>query len=360
MERMRLIIAGGGSGGHFFPAQAIMNEIIRSRKDIEYLYIGSDSGIESKKWMLPETNRRLLTVRGFRNKKLTEKFSALFLLAAAMKKSYRIIREFKPDAVLGVGGYASFPVVMTAALMRIPSAIHEQNSVPGLANRILSGFVKKAFISFETSDSYLSKRKTVLTGLPIRFGLHKQRNFARPVKTISVFGGSQGAHQINKIVVSSLEALTDIKHKICFIHQTGREDYQWIKDAYKKYGYSAQVYDFIDDMAATFEKTDIAVSRAGASTLFELATYGIPSILIPYPSAASDHQTLNALELSDGGGAVTISSGTSDPAPLVKLLHEFISDDNRLKAMSEAMIKWAKPNAAATIINEMIRLSGEK
>ena len=355
---MRLIIAGGGSGGHFFPAMAVMNEIMKKNKNVEYLYIGSDSGIESRKWTLPEANRRLLAVRGFRNKKTAEKLLSLVLLLDAVKESAGILGDFMPDAVLGVGGYASFPVVMTAVFMRIPSAIHEQNSVPGLANRVLSRFVKKVFMSFETSRRYFPADKVVLTGLPIRYALHRQRDYASPVKRILVLGGSQGAHQINEMMVSGLASLADIKHSVAFIHQTGPADFRSVRDAYDRYGFHAEVYDFIDDMAQVFDRADIAVSRAGASTLFELAAYGIPSILIPYPSAASDHQTLNAAELADGKGAFVIPAATKEPEMLVKLLHELSADNGRLKDMSGAMIKWAKPDAARSIVDEMTRLGG--
>jgi UDP-N-acetylglucosamine--N-acetylmuramyl-(pentapeptide) pyrophosphoryl-undecaprenol N-acetylglucosamine transferase len=356
-ETMRLIIAGGGSGGHFFPAQAIMSELLK-RGTIEYLYVGSDAGIESRKWTLPESNRRLLRVRGFRNKTLAEKLAALFLLADSMNESNRIIKDFMPDAFLGVGGYASFPVIMTAVLRRIPAAIHEQNSVPGLANRVLSRFVKKIFVSFETSNRYLPAGKSVHTGLPIRFKPRKQDGSTSHTKTILVLGGSQGAHQINSMVMSSLETLKDIKESVSFIHQTGTDDYRQVMDAYESSGFNAQVFGFIDDMGPVFEKADIAVSRAGASTLFELAAYGIPSILIPYPFAASDHQTLNAMEVSMAGGAVVIPGQTQDPSLLVKLLQELTSDSSRLKDMSGAMMEWAKPGAAAVIVDEMIRISG--
>ncbi len=359
---MRLIIAGGGSGGHFFPAQAIMNEIIIRDKSIEYLYVGSDTGIESRKWTLPESNRRLLSVKGFRNKTVAEKLAALLLLADSINESNRIIKDFVPDAVLGVGGYASFPVVMAAVLHRIPAAIHEQNSVPGLANRFLSRFVKEVFVSFETSKKYLPADKSLNTGLPIRFKLQKQKDHTpgmSGIKTILVLGGSQGAHQINSMVIASLKSLTDRRDKIAFIHQTGADDYQFVADAYKTSGFPAHVYKFIDDMQPVFEKADLAVSRAGASTLFELAAYGIPSILIPYPFAASDHQTLNALEVSKAGGAAVLPASTREPSLLIKLFHELLSDESRLKDMSGAMSRWAKPDAGEVIVQEMIRLSSQ-
>jgi UDP-N-acetylglucosamine--N-acetylmuramyl-(pentapeptide) pyrophosphoryl-undecaprenol N-acetylglucosamine transferase len=357
MEATRLIIAGGGSGGHFFPAQAIMDEIIRRRKDIEYMYVGSDSGIESRKWTLPAGNRRLLTVKGFKNKTAGEKMSSAFLLVGSMVESRNIIKDFMPDAVLGVGGYASFPIVMAAIMMRIPSAIHEQNSVPGLANKLLSRFVKKIFISFEMSRKYFPSGNTRMTGLPIRYVMRKQKTYAAAVRTILILGGSQGAHQINEMMVKGLDGLVDIKDRVRFIHQTGAADRTYVKSAYDKYGFKADVFDFIDDMAPVFEKADIAVSRAGASTLFELAAYGVPSILIPYPSAASDHQTLNAQEISSHGGAVVIPAAATEPNLLVEDIQELISDEGRIEKMSEAMMKWAKPYAASNIVDEMITLS---
>ncbi len=359
MEATRMIIAGGGSGGHFFPALAIMNEIIRRKGDITYMYVGSDSGIESRKWTLPAANRRLLAVRGFRNKTASQKLSSAFLLADSMSESKRIIKDFMPDAVLGVGGYASFPIVMTAVMMRIPAAIHEQNSVPGLANRVLSRFVKKIFISFETSKKYLPYGKTQLTGLPIRYTARERRASGSTVKTILVLGGSQGAHQINEMMVQGLDSLTGIKDRVRFIHQTGTADHAYVGDAYERHGFKADVFDFIDDMAAVFGKADIAVSRAGASTLFELAAYGVPSILIPYPSAASDHQTLNAQEVSLHGGAVLIPAATKGPDLLVRHIQGLIEDEDRMKNMSGAMVKWAKPDAASVIVDEMIRLAGK-
>ncbi len=359
MEAMRLIIAGGGSGGHFFPAQAIMDEIIRKRKDIEYMYVGSDSGIESRKWRLPADRRRLLTVKGFKNKTVIEKLSSSFLLLDAIAESRNIMKDFMPDAVLGVGGYVSFPIVMTAIMMRIPAAIHEQNSVPGLANKLLSRFVNKVFISFETSKKYFPSGKTQMTGMPIRYDMQKPKVYTPAAKTILILGGSQGAHQINEMMVKGLAGLEDIKDRVRFIHQTGAADRSYVKGAYDGYGFKANVFDFIDDMASVFEKADLAVSRAGASTLFELAAYGIPSILIPYPAAASDHQTLNAEEIFSYGGAVVIPAATTVPDLLVKDIHELINDEGRIKKMSEAMMKWAKPDAASDIVDEMITLSGK-
>ncbi|MCL4558473.1 MAG: undecaprenyldiphospho-muramoylpentapeptide beta-N-acetylglucosaminyltransferase [Deltaproteobacteria bacterium] len=357
---MRLIIAGGGSGGHFFPALAIMNEIIKRDKGVEYLYVGSDSGIESVKWPLPEGNRRLLCVKGFRHKTMAEKLAASFLLAGSLFASNRIIKDFAPDAVLGVGGYASFPVVMAAVMRRVPAAIHEQNSVPGLANRLLSRFVKKAFVSFETSTRYLPAGKSVNTGLPIRFRPHGHRDRMQGVpaaRTILVLGGSRGAHQINGMVMASLKELSDIRGRVAFIHQTGADDYTPVTEAYREFGFDAQVHRFIDDMSAVFEKADIAISRAGASTLFELAAYGIPSILIPYPHAVSDHQTLNAREVSGAGGAVVLPVRTEEPGPLVGALRGLVSDASRLRTMSDAMVRWAKPDAGAAIVDEMMKLS---
>ncbi len=359
MEAMRLIIAGGGSGGHFFPAQAVMDEIIKRKEGIVYMYVGSDSGIESRKWTLPPGNRRLLSVKGFKNKTAGEKLSSAFLLLESMVESKKIIREFMPDAVLGVGGYASFPIVMTAILMRIPAAIHEQNSVPGLANKILARFVKEIFISFETSQKYLPAGKTRLTGLPVRYAMQKQKSHAAAIKTILILGGSQGAHQINEMMVQGLDGLMDIRDRVRFIHQTGTADRGSVRSAYDRFGFKADVFDFIDDMASVFGQADIAVSRAGASTLFELAAYGIPSILIPYPSAASDHQTLNAREVLFHGGAVTIPAATTEPGLLVKHIHDLIADEGRMEDMSAAMMKWAKPGAASDIVDAMVTLAGK-
>ncbi|MGB9734864.1 MAG: undecaprenyldiphospho-muramoylpentapeptide beta-N-acetylglucosaminyltransferase [bacterium] len=359
MGLMRLIIAGGGSGGHFFPAIAIINEILKRNKGIEYMYVGSETGIEAKKWTLPVEHRRLLDVRGFKNKTFREQVNAIILLFNAMTESRNIINEFKPDIVLGVGGYASFPIVMTAAMMHIPCAIHEQNSVPGLANKLLSRFVKKVFISFEASMKYLPQNKVILTGLPIRYTPMKSKKLYSGTKTVLILGGSQGAHQINKMMIDALKDMQDLKDKIKLIHQTGASEKADVEQAYKRYGFNAQVFDFIDDMEGVFEKADLCVSRAGASTLFELAAYGIPSILIPYPSATSDHQAINANEVARYGGAIIIPAMTREPDLLIKILHELINDTNRLERMSEAMLKWAKPNASARIVDELSALAGE-
>lgn len=356
MGLMRLIIAGGGSGGHFFPAIAIVNEIIKRNKGMEYMYIGTETGIEAKKWNLPVEHRRLLNVRGLRNKTISEQLESIVFMMNAITESRNIINEFNPDAVLGVGGYASFPVVMAAVMMHIPTAIHEQNSIPGLANKILSRFVKKVFISFEFSSNYLPQDKIVLTGLPIRYLPYKHRHNYQGTKTILILGGSQGAHQINEMMISALKAIKDFKDTIRFIHQTGSVDRVRVEQAYKHYGFNAEVFEFIDDMEKVFEKAHLCISRAGASTLFELAAYGIPSILIPYPSATSDHQTVNADEIAQHGGAIVIPSRVKEPDLLITILHDLINDSARLESMSEAMMKWAKPDASAKIVDEMIAL----
>ncbi len=356
MERMKLIIAGGGSGGHFFPAMSVVQEIIRRDVGMEYLYVGTEDGIESRKWNLPEKNRILLNVRGFKNKGMVDKMAAISLLAGSIKKSYGIINSFKPQAVLGVGGYASFPLVITAAIMGIPTAVHEQNSIPGLANKILARFSKSIFISFGVSKNYFPPNKVVLTGLPVRFSSTPSKKSNSGIKTILILGGSQGAAQINKMMVSSLQGLKDKKDTILFIHQTGTADYKAVKDAYKAYGFNAQVYDFIDDMSSAFLQADIAISRAGASTLFELALFGIPCILIPYPHAASDHQSINAAEVANAGGAILISKDTDGVPMVVDAVHLLLSDQNRLIAMSESMRRWSKPDASKDIVDGLMRL----
>ncbi len=359
MGAMRLIVAGGGSGGHFFPALAIMNEMIQRNEGIEYMYVGSDAGIESRKWTLPERNRRLLTVQGFRNKTVSQKLFSAVLLARALHEAGSIIREFAPDAVLGVGGYASFPILMSAVIRRIPSAVHEQNSVPGLANKVLARFVDRVFITFGTSADYLPGGKTRLTGLPIRYTAVRHKTFDSRVRTILVLGGSQGAHQVNDMMVRGLDNLMDMRDRVRFIHQTGATDLAVVREAYGRRGFTADVVGFIDDMARVFDTADIAVSRAGASTLSELAVFGVPSILLPYPSAAADHQTLNANEIAAGGGAVVLPAATQDPGLLVSHIRTLADDPVRLQHMSGAMTAGAKPGAAAAIVDELKILAGK-
>jgi UDP-N-acetylglucosamine--N-acetylmuramyl-(pentapeptide) pyrophosphoryl-undecaprenol N-acetylglucosamine transferase len=248
--------------------------------------------------------------------------------------------------------------------MRYKTALQEQNVFPGLSNRILGRFVDRAFISFPDSAPHFPAGKAVLTGNPVRRKMQPGKfpgSFdLRRSFTILIFGGSQGAHRLNQVMVATIPLLPDLRGKIRIIHQTGEKDFQAVRAAYQQAGFEAEVQPFIYDMDRAYGLADLVLCRAGATTLFELMAMGKPAILVPYPFAANDHQTLNARSLVKAGAAVTVADGELSPEAVNRLLRELSADPSRLQKMGERALALAKPNAARDIVNlcyEMVMVS---
>ena len=355
---MRVIIAGGGTGGHVFPAISIAEEILDRDSGNEVLFVGTEQGIEKR--ILPENGYRVefINSRGIVGKSFSQKVMAVISILGAMLSSLKILRDFRPDAVIGVGGYASGPTLLCASMSSIPTAICEQNSIPGLANRILSRFVGKIFITFEESKEHLPAEKTVLTGNPIRrdlaHGAAEKKPRQNAPRSIFVLGGSQGARKLNEIVPLSLGKLGA---QINVTHQTGEAQVESVRETYRQLGISAEVFGFTNDISRIYERTDLAICRAGSGTLSEITAFGIPSILIPLASSTHDHQLKNAKVLESNAAAVVVEEKELSVEGLCAVMEKTL-EENILGRMAANSKKLARPHAAREIVNEIERIIG--
>ena len=348
------MIAGGGTGGHLFPALAIAEAFRDRERANEILFVGSGRGLEGRVLGREGYARQSIAAVSLQDKSFFGRALGLAAISKSLWQSRRLLRAFRPDMVLGVGGYASGPVVLTAWALGYKTAIHEQNAFPGLSNRILARFVDRIFLSFAESAKHFPRKKVVLTGNPVRRrmrpGKKGDRDPGGAPFTVLIFGGSQGAHRLNVAMEESLPHLQEQKGKWRIIHQTGDRDYGEVKEAYARAGWAAEVHPFIQDMDRVYAAADLVLCRAGATTVFELMAMGKPAILVPYPYAANDHQTLNARILMSAGAALMIKNGDLTGSALGKKLIELSQDPARLAAMGKAGAVLAKPQAAQEIV----------
>lgn len=354
---LRVLIAGGGTGGHLFPGIALAEQVVGAGGQVRF--VGTERGIEAR--VLPEEGWPLarIEVSGIKGRGLRGLIAGLLRLPRAWLQSRAIIREFAPDVVVGVGGYASGPIVATAWLMGKPTAILEQNSIPGITNRILGKLVRRVFASFPDARGRFAARKLVLAGNPIRKALldklAKAREDAPQTEhppRLFVFGGSQGARAINDALIRSASALADALPGLEIWHQTGNAELERTREGYAAAGMvepRVRVVPFIRDMSEPYAWCDLVVCRAGATSLAELAAVGCPALLIPFPHATDDHQTHNATSLVEAGGAIVIAERELSPDRLVAELTRLLGDREGLARMRERMLAAAKPRAAADI-----------
>jgi UDP-N-acetylglucosamine--N-acetylmuramyl-(pentapeptide) pyrophosphoryl-undecaprenol N-acetylglucosamine transferase len=355
---MRIIIAGGGTGGHVFPAISIADEISERNKNDEILFVGTQTGMENGLVQKNGYHIKHVSSRGFVGRGLFKTLIALFYAFKGVLESISVIRSFKPDVVLGVGGYVSGPVLLSASILRVPTAICEQNTVPGLTNRILGKVVKKIFASFDSSVQYFPTEKVVITGNPIRKEIVEAEVSTEKTGPVSVlvFGGSQGAYSLNRAVP---EAFSRIDHgNIDITHQTGKKDFDYVKSLYSNNGVSAQVTAFIDDMAGAYAQADLIIGRAGAGTIAEITALGRPAILVPFPYAAHNHQLENAKILEERGAAVLIEDKDATPQKLGDTLTDLLAGD-KLLIMAKNSGKLGKPQASKEIVDELYALAGD-
>ncbi|QWV93926.1 undecaprenyldiphospho-muramoylpentapeptide beta-N-acetylglucosaminyltransferase [Geomonas oryzisoli] len=299
---MRLIIAGGGTGGHLFPGIAVAEEFLARGPENEVLFVGTERGIEAR--LLPKLGYKLelISASGMKGMGTVKKLMSAGRLLYGYSQSRKILKSFKPDLVLGVGGYASAPMLLAAKGMGIPRFVHEQNALPGLTNKVLSRVVDGVFISMEEAAAFFPKGITQMTGNPIRkeilWGFQEQRaRTSGDTFSILVFGGSAGAQRINSAMLEALPHLEQAKPKLRITHQTGEKDVARVREGYQAQGVQAQVLSFIDNMSAAYGAADLVICRAGATTIAEVTACGKGCIFIPYPFAADDHQRKNAESL---------------------------------------------------------------
>jgi UDP-N-acetylglucosamine--N-acetylmuramyl-(pentapeptide) pyrophosphoryl-undecaprenol N-acetylglucosamine transferase len=354
---MRVILAGGGTGGHLFPGLAVAREFQRRDAKSEILFVGTQQGIEFR--VIPKEGFRLetLTVKGMKGRGVRGIVDALYGVPASVVRSLGIIAKFRPDCVIGLGGYASAPLLLAAKLKNIRSAVMEQNLRPGFTNKLLARRVDRVFTTYSQSASYLPGAHVVETGNPVRW--QKLPVLARSEKfTLFVFGGSGGARRINFAVTEALERLTDLKTELLVMHQTGHADFAAIKAAYEKLPFESHVAPFVDKMDEAFARADLVLCRAGASTVAELTVFGKAAILVPFPYAIYDHQRGNAEALQAQGAADMILDRDLSGANLAERIRAFYADRARLEKTAAAARALGRPDAAARIVEECYVLAG--
>ncbi len=363
-EEKKVIIAAGGTGGHIFPGIAIAEEIKRLHPSASISFAGTARGLESS--LMPKLGWPLvlLGARSIKDKRGLSRMLAWLSVPFAIASAMEILLSKRPALVISIGGYAAGPLVVAAWMLWIPVALVEPNAIPGLTNRILGRFAKRVFIAFEEAKRYFAEKKTLLIGTPMRkevLEITRRQTASESPHTIFVFGGSQGAKTLNTAMSEAVGSIKGIEGGFKVIHQTGTsDDLSKIEAAYKNAGIEAQVMPFCDRIWECYEKADLVIARAGASTVAEVAALGIPSILVPYPHAADDHQRANAKALVNAGGAVMIDDTECTGEKLSREIISMLGDKKRLKAMAEAAASIGKKDAATKIAEESLNLIHQK
>jgi UDP-N-acetylglucosamine--N-acetylmuramyl-(pentapeptide) pyrophosphoryl-undecaprenol N-acetylglucosamine transferase len=358
---VRLLIAGGGTGGHLFPGIALAREARDRSQENSVLFVGTARGLESR--LVPRSGfpLRLVTGGALKGRRVWEAALTLLGLPRAFLQAIGILREWRPDIVLGVGGYASGPMLIAAAASGIARAVIEPNAIPGITNRALGRLVHEVYVAWPQTAARFPAGKAVTTGNPIR----REVGAALPPSgegtfCVLVFGGSQGASRINEAVIGALASMGEEARGLRFVHQTGEADLERVRASYTEHGIGVEVAAFFDDMAARYAAADLVVCRAGATTVTELACAGRGSILIPYPFAADDHQTANARILEEAGAAVLVPQGELTPAGLADLILDISRTRGRAGQMGEKARAVAKPDAARVIVDRLERLAARR
>ncbi|HOO90575.1 MAG TPA: undecaprenyldiphospho-muramoylpentapeptide beta-N-acetylglucosaminyltransferase [Syntrophales bacterium] len=360
-KRIKIVLAGGGTGGHVFPAVAIAGEFLERETVRDVLFIGTERGLEAR--ILHDMGFTLRTIRveGLKGRGIVGVIGGMLKVPRSIAQSVSILRAFRPDIALGVGGYASGPAVIAAHFMGVKTAIAEQNALPGLTNRMLGRFVDRIFLTFPDGGRWFPDEKTVVTGNPVR------REFLQGIKrshrdgdtfSILIFGGSQGASAINRAVVDSMQYLNGMRDRLVITHQTGARDLEEVSAAYRHYGINAAVHPFITDMAAAYGSADLLICRAGATSIAEITASGKASVLIPYPFAAGGHQELNARMLADMGAAEMVLEENLDGKILAGVIRRLADSPETISKMEEKSEELGNVKAAKCIVDECLAMLG--
>ena len=365
-EELRIIISGGGTGGHIFPAVSIANAIKAKHPDAKILFVGALGRMEMQRVPAAGYEIKGLPIQGFDRKNLLKNVKVLFKIWKSQRMARQIIKDFRPMAAVGVGGYASGPTLNKAAAMGIPCLIQEQNSYAGVTNKLLAKKADKICVAYEGMERFFPAEKIIMTGNPVRqallenkmtkaeaiqsFGLDPQK------KTILIVGGSLGAGTVNKSVMQHLDDIE--KSGVQVIWQTGKYYYDnIIKELEGRVLTNVKIMDFISDMGAAYKAADLVISRAGASSISEFCLLGTPVILVPSPNVAEDHQTKNAMALVNKQAALYVKDAEA-PEKVISLALETVQDEQALRSLSENILKLALPNSADIIADEVIKLTG--
>lgn len=363
---MRVLIAAGGTGGHIYPGIAVAREIMRREAKSEVRFVGTARGLESK--LVPKAGFELSIIdsAGLKNVGAVAQLRGLMLIPKSLLAARAVIRNFRPDIVIGAGGYVSGPVVLAASLGNVPTLVMESNALPGWTNRRLARFVDKAAVSFDAALPYFG-RKGVVTGNPVRreFFEIPQRDRSASSKQkfwILIFGGSQGARAINEAMIAALPLLEELRNDLRITHQTGEADFEKVRAAYVDAGWTetANVRRYIDDMVATFAESDLVICRAGATTTAELIAAGKAALMIPFPMAADDHQRKNAEALANAGAARMILQQELSGERLAQEIATLVREPQRITAMEQAARQLARGDAAGAVVDlieELVRPS---
>ena len=354
---MRIVVTGGGTGGHIYPALAFIKYLKSVDENLEVLYIGTEKGLEKK--IVPRENIDIKTVdvQGFKRSLSPENFKTIYKFIKSTQDAKKILKEFKPDVVLGTGGYVAGPVVYAASKLKIPTIIHEQNSIPGVTNKFLSRYVDRVAVGFQEAAKHFPENKTVFTGNPraqevadleapealSEFGLSNDK------KTVVIFGGSRGALKINQAVLEAFPKFVGKDYQI--IYASGEIYYNEFKEQFEKYDAEPNIAikPYISNMSEVLANADILVSRAGATTLAEVTALGIPAILVPSPYVTADHQTKNAQALENAGAAVMIKDAELTGDAIVNEIEKILSNESTYTNMASASLNEGVPDSSVRL-----------
>ena len=366
-QELRIIISGGGTGGHIFPAVSIANEIKAKRPDAKILFVGAEGRMEMQRVPAAGYEIKGLPIAGFDRKNLLKNVPVLFKILKSRRLARRIVKDFRPQVAVGVGGYASGPTLNVAESMHIPTVLQEQNSYAGVTNKLLAKHASQICVAYEGMERFFPADKILLTGNPVRQNLLqsaparedavKSFGLVPRKKTVLIIGGSLGARTINESVLGHLTLIKQ-QNDVQFIWQTGKYYSEEISAELQRRGCpdNLLVKDFISDMAAAYSAADLVISRAGAGSISEFCLLGKPVILVPSPNVAEDHQTKNALALVQKSAALMVTDADARRA-LLPLAVNTVTDVLRLEDLSRQICKWAKPNAASDIADVVIALA---
>lgn len=383
---MKLIIAGGGTGGHLFPGIAVAEEFLSRNPDNRVLFVGTERGIEARAVPAAGYPLELISAAGLRGKGTLSQIKGSAMMVYGYAQSRKILKRFRPDFVLGVGGYASLPMVLAARGMGIPRFIHEQNAIPGLTNRLLARFASKVFITLDESARYFPSATTLLTGNPLRRQILDMVEKANPPQPpfdkggceaeraggfdkgesgpdgpgecrLFVFGGSQGAHAINAAMIGALPLLKESRIRLAITHQTGERECAEVAAAYRTAGVEALVTPFIGDMAAEYARADLIICRAGATTIAEVTACGKACLFIPFPHAVDDHQRRNAEALLKKDACFMMLERELSGATLAGTILTLAEDPDLVRRTGDLAFSLAKLDAARIIVDQMTAIN---
>lgn len=364
LKKLKVLVSGGGTGGHIFPAIAIANAIKEQRPDAEFLFVGAEGKMEMEKVPAAGFDIEGLWISGFNRSLSLSNLMFPFKLISSMLKAKKIVKSFQPDVAIGTGGFASGPTLRVASQNGVPSLIQEQNSFPGVTNRILSKKAKSICVAYDGMEKYFGSEKTILTGNPVRkevVQIEGKREEAVQFfeldvtkKTLLIVGGSLGAQSVNNAILANLEALLELGIQI--VWQTGKTSYKEINEATQAFqNKGVHVKEFIYKMDLGYAAADMVISRAGAIAVSELELVGKPTILVPFPYAAEDHQTKNAMSLVDKGAAILVKDADVNPG-LLTAIKDLTSQPELADSLTKNISKMGMPDAANQIANQVLNL----